>query len=107
MIMFQIAGRGYNAYAVGFPKLTFNNTEMKDVFETSDTSSSYFSKGFSSKEARKDVINPVSRVFWPPEDQKMPGDFEVSFSCGNRRKCMGTVILKKTPVNKITSSDNA
>lgn len=95
MIMFKIAGSGKNSYAVGFPKQTISNKEIQQILKTRKEKNEYYSKAFTSKQAEKDNHNDVSKIFWPPEDEQIPGGFEITFSCGNRRQCIGFVTLKK------------
>ena len=100
MVMFHVAGKGKNSFAVGFPKTTFNSTDSRQVFQTTMSGGEYYSKGFQSHMQEKSMLEHGCLVHFPPEHEKVPGDFEIGFNCGNGKKCIGIVRLKKTPERK-------
>ena len=101
LIMFQIIGKGNkNQYALGFPKLNFSHTDVKEILTTKEPSGDWFSKGFFSKDQAKCSDNLVSSIQYPWDRQTKAGDIEARFYCGSSRHCLGAVQIFQTPTKK-------
>ena len=92
MIMFHVAGKGKNSYAIGFPNADLSENDARNILETFESEGECFSKDFHS-ENLKESMQVHSVVNFPPPETSEEKDFQISFRCGNSKRCLGFVTL--------------
>ena len=101
MLMFKVKGKGKNSYAAGFPKQEMDNSEAERIFNSKNSNNEYYSKEFMSRRKALNKHIQCSQIFWPPEQSQQSGGFQVTFSIGNHKNCIGSFTLKKARENNV------
>ena len=101
MLMFKVKGKGKNSYAAGFPKQEMDNSEAEKIFNSKNANNEYYSKEFMSRRKALNKHIQCSQIFWPPEQSQQSGGFQVTFSIGNHKNCIGSFTLKKARKNNV------
>merc|ERR1719167_787941 len=104
MIMFNIKGPGQNSYAIGFPKQNFGMKEIEKIFKTKELENDSYVKENTSRKNASVKLKKGSQIFWPPENQRVPGGFEVTYSIGNCKRCVGEITLKKIREPRVSTA---
>ena len=104
MVMFKINTTCANSYAVGFPKRNIDRKESEQIIRSTNKTNLYYSKNSVSRADERVGMSQAGQISWPPEDKKIPGALEVSFSIGNFQHCIGYLSLKKSAIKCVKNT---